>query len=80
MCLGVPGRVLDIGGGELRMGRVAFGEVVKEVSLAFVPEVSPGQFVVVHAGVALDILDEAQASQVSRLLQELDAAQTEGAP
>jgi len=75
MCLGVPGRVLDLGEGELRMGRVAFGEVVKEVSLAFVPEVVAGQYVVVHAGVALDILDEAQAGQVFGPLPELEASQ-----
>lgn len=80
MCLGVPGRILSVEEGELRMGRVAFGAVVKEVSLAFVPEAKVGEFVVVHAGMALDVIDEEAARRVFQVLQELEAASADGPP
>jgi hydrogenase expression/formation protein HypC len=62
------------------MGRVAFGAVVKEISLALVPEAQVGDYVVVHAGMALDAIDEAAAQRVFQALQELDAAGAEGLP
>lgn len=80
MCLGVPGRILSVEEGALRMGRVAFGAVVKEVSLAFVPEAQVGEFVVVHAGMALDVIDEEAARRVFTVLKELEAASAEGPP
>lgn len=73
MCLGVPGRVIDVEEGPLRMGRVAFGDVIKEVSLVFVPDAGPGAFVVVHAGTGLEVIDEAKAQRVFetwRLMEE----------
>ncbi len=60
------------------MGRVAFGQVVKEISLAFVPEAKVGEYVVVHAGMALDVIDEEAAQRVFQVLRELDAASMEG--
>ncbi len=80
MCLGVPGRILSFEEGELRMGRVAFGAVVKEVSLAFVPDARVGDHVVVHAGLALDVIDEEGARRVFAALKELDAVNGEGLP
>lgn len=79
MCLGVPGRILDVQEGPLRMGRVAFGPTVKEVSLACVPEAAPGEWVVVHAGLALERLDEAEAQRVFESLAELEAGWVEAA-
>lgn len=66
MCLAVPGKVLTIEGDEdlLRMGRVAFGGIVKEVSLAYVPEVKIGEFVLVHAGFALTVIDVQEADRL----------------
>ncbi len=78
MCLGVPGKILSFEDGDLRMGRVAFGQVVKEISLAFVPGAQVGEYVVVHAGMALDVIDEAAAQRVFAVLRELDAASAEG--
>lgn len=69
MCIGIPGRILDAGDGPLRMGRVAFGEVVKEASLALVPDAAPGDYVLVHAGTAIQVLDEAAAREVLELLE-----------
>jgi hydrogenase expression/formation protein HypC len=77
MCLGVPGKVLSFEDGDLRMGRVAFGQVVKEISLAFVPHAKVGEYVVVHAGMALDVIDEEAAQRVFAVLRELDAASLE---
>lgn len=72
MCLGIPGCILDLGEAPLHFGRVAFGEVVKEVSLALVPEALPGDYVIVHAGTALEILDEAAAARTWEILAHLD--------
>ena len=73
MCLAVPGEVLETSGEGLeRTGRVSFGGVVKEVSLACVPEAGPGDFVIVHAGFALAQLDEAEAQRVFESLDEME--------
>ena len=79
MCLAVPGQVLSIAGDDplLRTGRVSFGGITKEVCLAYVPEVKVGDYVVVHVGFALSIVDEAEAQQVFaylRQMEELEAA------
>ena len=76
MCLAVPGRVLEITGDDacFRTGRVNFGGVIKDVSLACVPDVRINDHVLVHAGVALTVIDEREAAAVFSLLQELDAA------
>lgn len=71
MCLGVPGRILEVADDELRTARVAFGEVVKAASLALVPEARVGQHVLVHAGMALEVLDEEAAARVFEALAEL---------
>lgn len=71
MCLGVPGEVLSTVEGPLRMGRVAFGKVTKEVCLAYVPEAHPGDFVVVHAGFAISRVDPEGARRVFAYLEEL---------
>lgn len=64
MCLAVPGRVLSMAGDDplTRTGRVDFGGVVREVNLAFVPEVAVGAHVLVHVGFAISVLDEAAAA------------------
>ncbi len=72
MCLGVPGQILEVDDSPLRMGRVAFGPTVKEGSLACVPEAGPGAWVVVHAGLALDQLDEAEARLMLESLAQLE--------
>ncbi len=73
MCLAVPGQILSIAGDEplLRTGRVSFGGVVKEVSLAYVPEARTGDYVMVHVGFALSVVDEAEALRVFEYLAEI---------
>ena len=74
MCLAVPGELLDVAGDEalIRTGRVAFGGIVKDVSLAYVPEASPGDYVLVHAGFAITVLDEEEARKTLAYLAELE--------
>jgi len=74
MCLAVPGQVLSVEGEDAltRSGRVSFGGVVKEVNLAYVPEVGVGDYVVVHVGFALTKVDEAEARQVFEYLRQMD--------
>lgn len=71
MCLGVPGRITEVQENELmRMGRVDFGGVVREVSLAYVPEAEIGDYVIVHAGFAISQLDESEALETLELMVE----------
>ncbi len=74
MCLGIPGEIQSVAEGDLRTGRVAFGGVVKEVCLEYVPEAGVGDFVVVHAGFAISRLDREAAARTLAYLEELDAA------
>ena len=74
MCLAVPGRIESIVEGDplLRAGKVNFGGVLKEVSLAYVPEAKVGDYVVVHVGFALSIVDEAEAQKVFEYLRQMN--------
>lgn len=73
MCLGVPGKVVSVeNDGDLLMGKVDFGGVARQVCLAYVPDVSVGEYVVVHVGFALSKIDEAEAQRVYELLRELE--------
>lgn len=80
MCLGVPGQILDAEPTPLRMGRVAFGPVVRAVSLACVPDAGPGDWVVVHAGIALERLDAAGAQALLACLERPPVAPEGGGP
>lgn len=79
MCLGIPGKIVDIWGEDelLRAGKVDFGGIVRQVSLAYVPEARVGDYVIVHVGFALNILDEDEAQETWRLLKELGVVETE---
>lgn len=64
MCLAVPGQVLSIEGEDLqRQGRVSFAGLVKPVHLAYVPEARAGDYVLVHAGFAIAVIDPDEARQ-----------------
>ena len=76
MCLGIPGEVLSIeeDAQGLRQARVRFGSVVREVNLNLVPEAQVGEYVIVHAGFAISVIDAEEAQAVFRLLQEMEEA------
>ena len=79
MCLAVPGQVLEIVGNDplTRIGKVAFAGIVKEASLALLPETKVGNYVLVHAGFAITLLDEAEAQRTLEYLEEIDASKLE---
>lgn len=74
MCLGVPGKVLEVEPNSLgiAMGKVSFGGIAREVCLAYVPEAQVGDYVIVHAGFAISRLDEREAMEVFDLLSQLE--------
>jgi hydrogenase expression/formation protein HypC len=78
MCLAIPGKLVEIGASTewQRTGRVDFGGVVKEVSLALLPEAQIGDYVLVHVGMALSTIAEAEAQQVFAYLRELEPEDT----
>jgi len=73
MCLAVPGKVLmiDDSNPEIKMAKVDFAGVVKEVSIQWLPEVAVGDYVLTHVGMALNILDEKDALETLDLLREM---------
>ncbi|MFB3788574.1 MAG: HypC/HybG/HupF family hydrogenase formation chaperone [bacterium] len=77
MCLGIPGKIVSISGDDplYRMGRIDFGGIRKEISLAYVPEAEVGNYVIVHAGFAISVIDEQEANEVFQYLKEMETAQ-----
>ena len=72
MCLAVPGKIVNIEGEDvLRCGGVSFGGIVKKVNLAYVPEAKVGDYVMVHVGFAISLVDEAEAVSTFKYLQEM---------
>lgn len=73
MCLGVPGKIVDIyEKNGLQMGKVDFGGgVMRETCMAYVPEAKVGDYTVIHVGFALNLLSEEEAMETLALLKEL---------
>jgi hydrogenase expression/formation protein HypC len=82
MCLAVPGKVLAVSGDDpiMRVGRVDFGGIVKEINLAYTPEAGVGTYVLAHVGFAISILDEDEANRVFEHLRELGELEDEFGP
>jgi len=72
MCLAIPGKLLerDDGAFPFCVGKVEFGGLIKEINLSFVPEAKPGDYVITHVGVAIQVIDETEAKRSLRLLDE----------
>lgn len=78
MCLGVPGKVVEIyETNGIPMGKVDFGGVSKEVCLAYVPEVQVGDYTIIHVGFAITRLDEQAAQESLKLFQEMGRLEEE---
>jgi len=72
MCLAVPGKILNVTGEDfMRCGAVSFGGIVKQVSLAYVPEAKVGDYVIVHVGFAISTVDESEAMQAFEYLKQM---------
>jgi len=74
MCLAVPGELLSIEGDDplARQGRVSFAGIVKSVNLAYVPEAKVGDYVLVHAGFAITVIDATEALRTLAYLAEFE--------
>ena len=73
MCLAVPGEIISIAGDDAlsRCGQVRFGDAMREANLAFVPEAVVGDYVLVHAGIAISVLQEDAAQRIFSALEEI---------
>ena len=78
MCLAVPGQVLEVIGDDpfSRVAKVAFAGIVKEASLALLPQAEIGDYVLVHAGFAITLLNESEAKRTLEYLDEIDASRS----
>ena len=74
MCLAIPGKLIEISRDPqgVRMGKANFGGIVKQVCLEYTPEVSAGDYVLVHVGFALGKVDEEEAARTYRLLEQMN--------
>ena len=79
MCLGVPGQVvsLDESGDGLIMGKVSFGGVEREVCFGFASEAKLGDYVLVHVGFAIAVLDETEAQRILEDFEAIDRINAE---
>lgn len=73
MCLAIPGKIVSIEETDpvFRSGKVNFGGIQKNVNLAYVPEAKIGDYVLVHVGFAINIIDESQALEVFEYLKQM---------
>lgn len=72
MCLGVPGKIVEIFEKDgLRMARIDFGGVIREACLAYVPDAQVGEYTVIHVGFAISQLSEQEAKETLDLLREI---------
>ena len=73
MCLAIPGKVVEIdASGSPLMGKVSFGGVKKDVCLELVPEVKVGNYVIVHVGFAISTLDEEEALETLKMIDQMN--------
>jgi len=74
MCLSIPGKLIevtDLSEDIFKSGKVSFDGVIKEVNLALVPEAKVGDYVMVHVGAAISVVDEVEAKKTFEILQQL---------
>lgn len=73
MCLAIPGKILSITDctDPMRMGRVSFSGVIKQINLVYTPEACIGDYVLVHVGFTISIIDAAEADRIFAALRRL---------
>lgn len=74
MCLAIPGKIIAVNSGSddlFRTGKVSFSGIIKEVNLCMVPEAVVDDYVLVHVGVAIGIIDEQEALQTFNYLKQM---------
>jgi hydrogenase expression/formation protein HypC len=81
MCLGVPGRIVEIyPRQDLRMGKIDFGGVTREACLEYVPEAEIGDYAIIHVGFAISLLSEEEAQASLELISEIMSIEDEIGP
>lgn len=81
MCLGIPGRVTEIYESDgLKIGKVDFGGISREVCLDYLEAIELNNYVIVHVGFAISVLDEEEAQNTLELLRQLDELGSEPGP
>lgn len=72
MCLGIPGKIIDIFEmNNLQMGKIDFGGVTRDVCLAYVPEARIGNYAIIHVGFALNIISEEEAQETLDIFRQI---------
>jgi hydrogenase expression/formation protein HypC len=72
MCLGIPGKITEIYQKDsLKMAKIDFGGIVKEVCLAYTPEAKVGNYALIHVGFAISLMDEEEAQETLKLIREV---------
>ena len=81
MCLGVPGKIVEIyESGGLQMGKIDFGGVTREACLSYVPEAKVGDYTIIHVGFALNVISEEEAQETLDLLRQIADVEAELGP
>lgn len=80
MCLGIPGKVIEIFEvNDLKMGKIDYGGTINEACLEYVPEIEIGQYTIVHAGFGISIINEEEAMKTYDIWKEfIEASEREG--
>ena len=74
MCLGVPGKIVEIYEADgIKMGKIDFGGVTREACLEYIPEANLGDYTIIHVGFALHLISEQEAQETLALLREIAA-------
>jgi hydrogenase expression/formation protein HypC len=72
MCLGIPGKIIEIyTSGTLKMAKIDFGGVTREACIETIPEAKVGDYTIIHAGFALNLMSESEARETLDALKEL---------
>ncbi len=81
MCLGVPGKIVELYGKDgLQMAKVDFGGIFREACLEYVPEARVGEYCIIHVGFAISLLSESDALETLELLRQMGAIEEELGP
>jgi len=80
MCLAIPGKIVSIDNDDplTRMARVSFGGIVRQVCLACVPDARVGDYALVHAGFAINVIDEDEAARTLACIREMEHPDSTG--
>lgn len=81
MCLAIPGKIVSIDeNSSPKIAKVSFGGALRDICIDWVPDVKPGEYVLVHVGFALNVIDEEEAQETLKLLSDIEDNYNEDTP